>query len=1208
MDIQAQFVHLHLHSQYSLLDGAIHLDKLFDALKDRRMDAVAQTDHGFMYGSLDFYLKAKKAEVHPIIGCEAYITSSKMSEKKKRDANYHLVLLARTQEGYNNLQYMMSMAALKGFYYNPRIDHELLQENSKGLIGLSACLGGEIPRTFFAQGYEAAKKLAERYARHFEDGWFFLELQDNKIAEQDIINENLIKISKETGIPLVATNDCHYLNREDAFAQEILMAISQGKKITDENRMKHSIDELYLKSPEEMISAFSSVPEAITNTVKIAKACQVEIPNNQTREKPVYFLPVFDTPDNESSENYMRRVSREGLKQRLEEIAIRDGKVENETEYFSRLDYELEIIIDMGFEGYFLIVSDFIKWSKAQGIPVGPGRGSGAGSIVAYSLKITELDPIKYGLLFERFLNPERISMPDFDIDFCKNRRDEVLRYIKEKYGENNVAQISTFSTLKSRVAVRDVGRVMDIPLKTVDKLAKAIPMGSTINEALNEEPKFKKLAGETSELESLVENAQKLEGMFRHPGVHAAGVVISDKPIWETVPAARGKVDVKGASGMDIPIVTQYDKDMTELASLVKFDFLGLDNLTKIAEAVKRINVHKERNKEKLLDINLIPLDDPGVFEMLSQGKSGGVFQMESEGFSQLLKGLKPDKFEDLIAAVALYRPGPLSNNYDKQFIDSKHGRIKVEYPHPWLENILKETYGVIIYQEQVMLTARKLADFSLGQADILRKAMGKKKIKLMAELKDKFVEGCVKNKIDREQAENIFKTLEEFAKYGFNKSHSAAYALISYQTAWLRYHYPEEFMAGILTCECNNPDKVMKYLRISSKMGINVLPPDINESEQDFTIIRDKDNNKVIRFGLGAIKGVGESAVQALIEAKKDNKFESIFDICRTVDLRRVNKGVLEALVKSGALDNLYPEAPEKARAVLLETVEIALRIGNSYQKEQNSNQTSLFDLFDDDVAETKDPEYPDTEPWLNLDMLEKEREVLGIYLSGHPLHRFLNSDDENLKKNWSHTVGELQEIVPRNLEDNERSYHNDIIIPGIISQYTERRAKQSKSLYARGEIDGMDGLIGYFISSRYIEDLRKTVTSREPLLIYGALEISKRNGSLQRSMKINKVETFSELVKKGVKYLRIKIDVINPPQFIQINDEDEWIANFASFAGKYPGKINIVFKLTKNKNWSSLIRINKQIEFSARVRNYMEQKFGKENISWLKRKPSL
>jgi len=1211
----ADFVHLHLHSQYSLLDGAIHLKKLFPAIKSMGMDAVALTDHGYMYGTLDFYLRALGEKIHPVLGCETYVARGSRLQKENRD-NYHLVLLAKNQRGLANLQYLVSMASLEGFYYSPRIDHDLLREHSAGLIGLSACLGGEIPRTYFASGYDAARDMARKYAATFEEGCFYLELQRNKLAEQEEVNDVLIRISRETGIPLVATNDCHYLKREDARSQEILMAISQRKRLTDEGRLKHDFDEFYLKSPEEMKEAFAAVPEAIENTVRIAAACQVEIPNNKTAKKPVYFLPDFPTPQGIDQNEWLRREAACGLLRRFEEIERRNDYAIDRATYEARLQLELDVIIGMGFAGYFLIVADFINWAKDHKIPVGPGRGSGAGSLVAYSVRITDLDPLRYDLLFERFLNPERISMPDFDIDFCRDRRDEVLGYVRDKYGETRVGQIATFSTLKSRAVVRDVGRVLGFPVDQIDRIAKLVPTDPTnpkltLEVGISQEPRLQELAASDPRISDLLETAIKLEGMYRHPGVHAAGVVIADKDIWNVVPAFRGRVDIKGESAMQIPMVTQYDKDMVELSGLVKFDFLGLDNLTKIAAAEARINLDPERTGEPF-SIDNIPLNDVPVFEMLSRGETGGVFQMEGEGFTRFLLRLRPDRFEDLIAAVALYRPGPLGGGMVDTYIDCKHGRKPVEYLHPVLEECLKETYGVIVYQEQVMQATRVMAGFSLGAADMMRRAMGKKKPEEMAKKRQEFMDGALATHpgiVSAEQAQAVFEKIEFFSGYGFNKSHSATYALIGYQTAYLRCHHPVEFMAGILSCERSKPERVMRFLHIAKDMGLQVLPPDVNQSSEDFTIVRDGAGKKVIRFGLGALKGVGEVAVSSMMQVRESEPFTSLWDVCERVDSRKVNKSVLETLIRAGAMDTLSALPPERGRPAMLAELENAMKLGQRLQKEKNSKQFSLFEMIAaDEMPAEPELKLPEVDPWSKMEMLNQEKDILGMYVSGHPLDAFLAAGKkEGVKREWTHTCGELDEIeAPEDMEEDGRHQVYDVTTLGVISEVLDKRTKEGKQRYLQGEIDGMDGLVQFHVGSKNVEKLETKLAIGEPLLFTGNFEISRdRDGNPRKTFRLTEVEKLTVARQKDVKFVQIDVELERAEPAVL---KGQWIEKLVQVGRAHPGQVQFVFRCTLAPRWEVLVEVPVRVELNHQVVSYLEQTFGERAVVFLRRKPKL
>ncbi|HUJ62415.1 MAG TPA: DNA polymerase III subunit alpha, partial [Kofleriaceae bacterium] len=779
------FTHLHLHTQYSLLDGAIRVKDLFPKVHELGMDTVAVTDHGNMFGAIDLYSEAKAAGVKLIFGCETYVAATDRHDRTNR-RNYHLILLAKNDVGYKNLSFLNSKGYLEGFYYNPRIDKQLLREHSEGLIGLSACLGGEIAQTLEKNGVAAAEDTAREYASMFAPGDFYLELMPTPMPEQDTLNGELKRMARKLSLPLVATNDCHYVNRGDAAAHDVLMAIQTGKSLKDEKRLKHVVDSYYMKSPSEMDSAFKDCGEAIEHTAKIAAECNVKLKLDQT------FLPQYKVPDGETLDSYIEKLIASGLERRFRELAERGVRFDPDR-YRERCKSELVVIQQMGFSGYFLIVWDFINWAKDHGIPVGPGRGSGAGSAVAWALRITDIDPIEFKLLFERFLNPERVSMPDFDVDFCMNRRDEVIKYVQQKYGEDRVGQIATFHQLKARGVIRDIARAMEFPFAEADKLAKLVPepvqgKSPPVREAIEQTPELKQLYNESPLHKELLDIAAALEGLNRHAGMHAAGVVIAERPLWEYVPCFRGQ---------NGEIVTQFAMKEVEKAGLVKFDFLGLKTLTVLQTALKLVNQQRPPGDE--LDLATIPKDDAEVYKMLSRGDTTGVFQLESSGFREMLKKLKPDCLEDIVAAGALYRPGPLEGGMVDDFIARKHGRARVEYPHPSLAEVLKDTYGVIVYQEQVMQIAQVLGGYTLGGADLLRRAMGKKKPEEMAKQKEKFLDGAKAKGIDSRIANDVFELMEKFAGYGFNRSHSAAYGWVTYQTAYLKHHFPHEFMAGL-------------------------------------------------------------------------------------------------------------------------------------------------------------------------------------------------------------------------------------------------------------------------------------------------------------------------------------------------------------------------------------------------------------------------
>jgi DNA polymerase-3 subunit alpha len=957
------FIHLHVHTEYSLLDGAIRLNDLLDRVKELEMDSVAITDHGTMFGTVEFYEKAKKAGIKPIIGCECYVAPRKLSDKSAQDkaGMRHLVLLAENEEGYKNLCQMASIGQTEGFYYKPRIDRELLTKHHKGLIALSACLHGEIPHLILDNNLDKAYELANFYADLFGEGRFYLEVQDNGIVAQEKVNQGLLEMYNKLGIPLVATNDCHYLSSNDAEAHDVLLCIQTSKTLDEKNRLKFDTDQLYFKTPDEMVAAFKDYPNAIENTRAIAERCNIEFDMN------TYHFPVFDTGPDKTPDDVLDEMAHQGLDNILETLK-KDTPDLDESPYRERLESELNVIKDMGFPGYFLVVSDFIKWAKNNGVPVGPGRGSAAGSLVAFALEITNLDPLKYDLIFERFLNPARKSMPDIDVDFCIEGRENVFKYVVEKYGGGDyVAQIITFGSLKTRAVIRDVGRVLNIPLHEIDMIAKLVPekIGIKLKDALIEEPRLQELADENAQYAKLIDICKVLEGLPRHASTHAAGVVIGDKPLVNYLPLFRGK---------NGEIVTQFDMKCVEKIGLVKFDFLGLRNLTVIEQALEFI---KEQGKERP-NLDQLPLDDDKTFKLIQRGDTTGVFQLESSGMKELMIRLKPECFDDIVALVALYRPGPLDSGMVDDFVDRKHGLKKVEYPFPQLEDILNDTYGVIVYQEQVMRIASVLANYSMSEADDLRKAMGKKIAELLAKHRKRFMDGAQENKLNAEKAKHIFDLMEKFGGYGFNKSHSAAYALIAYQTAWLKAHYPVEFMASLLSSEMGNTDAVLKFITECRNHKIKIQPPDINESMHHF-IVRDGE----IRFGLLAIKNVGEGAVDAIIEARKEGKYVSLFDFCERADLRRVNKRVVENLIKCGAFASTNAK-----RAQMMDSLEHALDFG---QKSQRDKQSGQLTLFGGKKAKINYPVLKEMDEWDDTVLLNFEKESLGFFITGHPLDKF-------------------------------------------------------------------------------------------------------------------------------------------------------------------------------------------------------------------------
>jgi DNA polymerase-3 subunit alpha len=1057
---QANFAHLHMHTQYSLLDGAIRLGELVKRAKEYRMPAVAITDHGNMFGAMEFYLECKSAGVKPIIGCEVYIAPESRLIKEAKgigDASYHLILLCENMTGYRNLCKLVSIGYKEGFYYRPRIDKQVLREHSEGLIALSACLKGEVAWLCVKDRFKEAVDVAGDYARMFP-GRYYIELQENTLPEQDMANKRLMEVASELKLPLVATNDCHYLQREDARAHEVLLCIQTGKTMNDASHMCFSADEFYFKSPDEMARAFHYAPEALSNTIQIADRCDLSF------DFKTYHFPQYTLPNGKSLEEELAERARQGLISRLEGIREKnpDLTTNDEQGYFERLEIELECINKMGFPGYFLIVADFINWAKNHDIPVGPGRGSAAGSLAAYALRITDLDPIPYNLLFERFLNPERISMPDIDVDFCQDRREEVIQYVTEKYGRDKVCQIITFGTMAAKGVIRDVGRALDFPYSEVDKIAKLVPnvLNIQLAEALKQEPRLNELADADPRVRELLDTALRLEGLTRHASTHAAGVVVAPDALEEFCPVYK---DQKSDS-----ITTQFAMKFVEKIGLVKFDFLGLKNLTVIDNAVKLIRAGKDPS----FDITKLRDDDETSYQLLQSGNTTGVFQLESSGMKELLVKLKPSCFEDIIAVCALYRPGPLGSGMVDDFIDRKHGRKPVTYELTQLQPILKDTYGVIVYQEQVMQIARSLGGYSLGGADLLRRAMGKKDAVEMARQKEHFLAGAKEQGIDQRKAEAIFDLMAKFAEYGFNKSHSAAYALLAYQTAYLKAHYPVEFMAALLTEDMENTDKVIKNITDCRDMGIEVLPPDINESNRSFKVLGNS-----MRFGLGAVKNVGGAAVDAIIEARMEEPYKDLYDFCERVDLRRVNKRVIESLIKCGAFDSTGAK-----RAQMIAALESAAELGQKIQKEKESAQVSLFGTAEIVKGNGNGLHVlPDIPEWREKDLLAYEKESLGFYITGHPLARYAAD------------VKRLTTADTATLRGNADK--SEVRICGIVASLNEKITKKGDRM-AFAVLEDQIGSVELMVFPDTYAKTSAFLKTDEPLLVTGIVDVSEEN----------------------------------------------------------------------------------------------------------------
>jgi DNA polymerase-3 subunit alpha len=1138
-----EFTHLHLHTAYSLLDGAIRLPDLFPKILAQGMKSVAVTDHGNMFGAIDFYKQAKDAGIKPIFGCETYISATDRKDRTNR-RNFHLILLAKNNEGYKNLSYLNSMGFLEGFYYHPRIDKDILRQRSKGLIGLSACLGGELAQALMKHGEDKAAEVAQEYASIFEPGSFYLEVQPNGLAEQEQVNDSWRRISKKTSLPLVATNDCHYVNRADARAHEILMCIQQGKTVHDERKLHHKVDAYYIKSPSEMETYFKDLPEALENAAAIGAQCKVELELGKL-QLPKYRVPGAPGDDDEARNEYMRKLAREGLEKRFVEMRER-GVGFDADQYRERLNRELGVICKMGFAGYFLIVQDFINYAKESGIPVGPGRGSGAGSLVAFSLRITDLDPLPYKLLFERFLNPERVSMPDFDVDFCMNGRDAVIKYVTGKYGEHNVGQIATMHQMKARLVIRDVARALGFEYGVADKIAKLVPepvqgKSPPLPEAMKQEPRLQELYDGDPKCKELLDIAMKLENLNRHAGMHAAGVVIAEQPLWEYVPCFRGQND---------ELVTQFAMKEVELAGLVKFDFLGLKTLTVIDTACKLIRVGEHPS----FDLSAVPFDDPEVYKMVAAGETTGVFQLESSGFRELLKKLKPDCFEDIVAAVALYRPGPLEGGMVDDFIKRKHGQT-VEYPHPLLEPILKDTYGVIVYQEQVMQIASALAGYSLGQADLLRRAMGKKNKEAMAKEKAKFLDGAAKKNVDIRIADYIFDLVEKFAGYGFNRSHSAAYAVVTFQTAYLKRYYPVEFMAALLTCDKDKTENIVKFIAEARAMGIEVLRPDVNESDTDFSVVKREGGAKAIRFGLGAVKGIGEGAVEAILEARRQGgAFGTLFDFVERIDLKRVNRRVMEALIKSGGFDR-EARAANATRARLFEAVGQAIERAQSAQRDRESGQTSLFGAFEaQPAAQKQQASYPDVEDWSPKQQLGFEKESLGFYITGHPLDRY----KDDLRRYASATTAELA----------EKGSRAKVSVAGIVSNYRERPLKSGTGRIAFFDLEDQFGQVEVLCFSKQFDAYAEVLKSDDPILVSGTVQMEGDEENLVPKVRLEEAIPLAKLraEKTSRMHLNLTADAVTPEKLAQLKD----------LVAKSPGNCNVYLHLGIAKRSETVISL--------------------------------
>jgi DNA polymerase-3 subunit alpha len=1114
----SDFVHLHVHTQYSLLDGMIRLDDLFEKVKAYGMQSVAMTDHGNIYGAVDFYKHAIKHGIKPIIGCEMYVAPDKRTDRAVSGPGenaYHLVVLASDMQGYKNLMKLSTLSFLEGFYYKPRIDKEILRKYHEGLIGMSACLHGEISANIIRGDVGAALKIAQEYREIFGEGNFFLEIMENGIPEQKKANEVLLEISRKLEIPPVATNDCHYLNREDAEAHEVLLCIQTGKTLKDSDRMRFSTDQFYFRSPEEMKELFFYCPEAIENSVKIAERCNLSL------EFGKFYLPTFEVGTDETLDGLLQKKAREGLELLLPNL-LRAGDGELRELYKKRLEQELAMIGSMGFAGYFLIVSDFIEYARGKNIPVGPGRGSAAGSLVAYAIGITKIDPIRYNLFFERFLNPDRISMPDIDTDFCPEGRDRIISYVTKKYGADKVSQIITFGKMQARAVIRDVGRAMGMAYGEVDRIAKLIPnvLNIKLDDAVKMESRLKDEQKNNPQIKKLIDLSKKLEGLNRHSSTHAAGVVISDIPLVQRIPLGKSP---KG------DVVTQFAMNEVSDIGLTKFDFLGLKTLTVINSAVRFV----QEGRGVVLDIDNLPLDDRKTYELLMRGDTDGIFQLESSGMKDVLIRMKPDCIEDVIALIALYRPGPMDNI--PEFISRKQGKTKIIYETPELEAILKETYGVIVYQEQVMQIAVAIGGYTLSEADTLRKVMSKKKTDEMeSREKPKFIQGAKNKNIPESKALKIWEQMETFGKYGFNKSHSTAYAIVSYQTAYLKAHYPAEFIAALLTSEKDNRDKIISHISSCRDMGIRVLPPDINESMKDFSVVGDH-----IRFGLAAVKNVGVGAIESIIDARNTGgPFQSFVDFCNRVDPRKINKRVIESLIKCGAFDSTANN-----RHQLMISYEEIMERAQKRHKEKASIQASLLEQLDEKEQTNGNNiqngyKFPEIAEWDNKELLAFEKETIGFYLSGDPLLPY---------------TARLTMIVTADSSNlASKTDRESVIIAGTVSSIREIQTKRKEKM-AYIVLEDLKGSMNIIVFPEIYKSNYKLLHEDRPVVVRGFVDAGEENVKLI----VSEISSLADVAEKSYSAAYFTVNM----QKTTADDLESLRQCLSKYAGKQDGYIKLL-----------------------------------------------
>jgi DNA polymerase III subunit alpha len=1136
----SEFTHLHLHTEYSLLDGACDVKKLVERVAALGQKSVAMTDHGNIYGAVHFFDAAKEKGIKPILGCELYVCKAEDHRAETPNDQYnHLLVLAENEEGYQNLIRLTSEASLNGFYRKPRVSKKYLAENAKGLIGFSGCLSGELCEALVANEYEKAAATALQYQDIFGKGNFYLEIQDQGLEPERKILPNLYRLEEELGIPLVATNDSHYLCGEDSHAHEVMLCVQTGAKIHEADRFKFDSDQFFVKSADEMAALFKDAPAVVKRTMEIAERCNLKL---HKVDNP---FPEFAVPQEHTIDSYFEQVCREGLKKRLDtavrQLELRGIRRSTPEEYKARLKYEIDVIKQMKYSGYFLIVWDFIKYARDNGIPVGPGRGSATGSLVSYAMEITNIDPLQNVLLFERFLNPERVTMPDIDVDFCMNRRGEVIDYVTRKYGRDQVAQIITFNTMAAKASIKDCGRALDMPYGDVDRIAKLVPatVGMTLDRALEDVPDLRKVYDNDKQIRELIDTAKKLEGLVRGAGVHASAVVIAPRPLIDLVPLNRTKNE---------EIVTAYDMKAVEKMGLLKMDFLGLATLTVVTDAVKLI----EQARGEKLDIEMIPIDDPETFaKVFHTALTSGVFQFESSGMRDILRRYKPDTVEELTQLNALYRPGPMDMIDD--FIERKWGRKKVEYLLPPLEGILKDSLGVIVYQEQVMRIANVLSGYSLGEADLLRRAMGKKNKEAMAEQRERFLTGATAKGHPKAAVEEIFDQMEKFSGYGFNKSHSAAYAWVAYQTAYLKTHYPVEFMAALLTSETSKPDNVVKYIGECKELGIRVEPPDVQVSGAQFT-----PHGEAIRFGLAAVKNVGANAIESILKARAEvgGRFKSFWEFCEKVDLRVMNKRVIESLIKAGALDSLG------TRGQLFAAIDKAMERAQKAQRDEAQGQSGLFGLFDDAPAHAHNldalPAAPD---WEESERLANEKEVLGFFVSGHPLDKYA----EKLR-NLTGVIPiaeALERKPPERRWGAQQDMADEIQVAGLMLGVRAQKSRRDQRLYAQGMLEDATGKIELICFARDYERLAEQLKIAAPVLIRGTLM---GDEDAAPKIAVSAVQALEEVQVKLPSGIRIRINIDRAT--------DEMLAALKSAAVAAPGPGQLMLHLEKKGEYAVIL----------------------------------